>query len=238
MARVRDAAATCAACGKPASCRISARPRRTSMRAWPAASPATSCRAKGRVPNEWISGRDWKSSTAPKAISMRCNRVSRTCAPGPTPPAAPIGCDDAESWRERTRAVEDKLSDALHEALTQRFIDRRTIGAAQGLEARRRAARRHFRGWRGDGRGPLCRPARRPRVQARPARDRRHRRPRRAQRGAGGRCSRKLSRRLARIAAAQEMPRSRLAATAALRVDGAAVARLAPGAPVLKPRLS
>jgi len=29
-------------------------------------------------------------------------------------------------WREETRAVEDRLSDALHSALTQRFIDRRT----------------------------------------------------------------------------------------------------------------
>jgi len=33
---------------------------------------------------------------------------------------------DASAWQARTREVEDKLSDALHEALTQRFIDRRT----------------------------------------------------------------------------------------------------------------
>src|SRR3970282_292281 len=30
----------------------------------------------------------------------------------------------AQHWQERTRAIEDKLSDALHERLTQRFIDR------------------------------------------------------------------------------------------------------------------
>jgi ATP-dependent RNA helicase SUPV3L1/SUV3 len=29
-------------------------------------------------------------------------------------------------WQELTRGVEDRLSDALHERLTQRFIDRRT----------------------------------------------------------------------------------------------------------------
>ena len=29
-------------------------------------------------------------------------------------------------WQQRTREIEDKLSDALHERLTQRFIDRRT----------------------------------------------------------------------------------------------------------------
>ncbi|HLY05583.1 MAG TPA: helicase-related protein [Rhizomicrobium sp.] len=33
---------------------------------------------------------------------------------------------DAAHWQEETRAVEDRLSDALHERLTQRFIDRRT----------------------------------------------------------------------------------------------------------------
>ncbi len=33
---------------------------------------------------------------------------------------------DETHWREVTRAVEDRLSDALHGALTQRFVDRRT----------------------------------------------------------------------------------------------------------------
>jgi len=33
---------------------------------------------------------------------------------------------DPEHWQEMTRAVEDKLSDALHERLTERFVDRRT----------------------------------------------------------------------------------------------------------------
>ncbi len=34
--------------------------------------------------------------------------------------------DDPETWRGRTRDVEDRLSDALHDRLTQRFVDRRT----------------------------------------------------------------------------------------------------------------
>ncbi len=34
--------------------------------------------------------------------------------------------DDEIHWRSETRAVEDRLSDALHERLTQRFVDRRT----------------------------------------------------------------------------------------------------------------
>ena len=33
---------------------------------------------------------------------------------------------DESHWRGETRAVEDRLSDALHSALTQRFVDRRT----------------------------------------------------------------------------------------------------------------
>ncbi|WP_394708610.1 helicase-related protein [uncultured Cohaesibacter sp.] len=34
--------------------------------------------------------------------------------------------DDPVLWQEKTRAVEDRLSDALHERLTKRFLDRRT----------------------------------------------------------------------------------------------------------------
>ncbi|MEN0078812.1 MAG: helicase-related protein, partial [Pseudomonadota bacterium] len=38
-----------------------------------------------------------------------------------------------ERWREETRAVEDALSDALHEALTARFVDKRTTALLAGL---------------------------------------------------------------------------------------------------------
>jgi ATP-dependent RNA helicase SUPV3L1/SUV3 len=34
--------------------------------------------------------------------------------------------EDPTYWAERTRAIEDRLSDAMHEKLTQRFVDRRT----------------------------------------------------------------------------------------------------------------
>ena len=48
---------------------------------------------------------------------------------------------DATFWINHAREVEDKLSDALHEALTERFVDRRTrkllkgIGANSGMTA-------------------------------------------------------------------------------------------------------
>ncbi len=41
---------------------------------------------------------------------------------------------DETHWREATRAVEDRLSDALHGALTQRFVDRRTSVLARRLK--------------------------------------------------------------------------------------------------------
>jgi len=40
---------------------------------------------------------------------------------------------DPEYWTSRTREVEDQLSDALHERLTARFIDRRTSALMKGL---------------------------------------------------------------------------------------------------------
>jgi len=39
----------------------------------------------------------------------------------------------AEHWRDVARAVEDRLSDALHERLTQRFVDRRSTAILRGL---------------------------------------------------------------------------------------------------------
>ncbi len=37
-------------------------------------------------------------------------------------------------WREKTREIEDRLSDALHAALTLRFVDRRTTALLAGLK--------------------------------------------------------------------------------------------------------
>jgi ATP-dependent RNA helicase SUPV3L1/SUV3 len=34
--------------------------------------------------------------------------------------------EDASEWQERARGIEDRLSDALHESITQRFVDRRS----------------------------------------------------------------------------------------------------------------
>lgn len=44
---------------------------------------------------------------------------------------------DAETWCARTREIEDRLSDALHERLTQRFVDRRTTLLVRQLKDKR-----------------------------------------------------------------------------------------------------
>jgi ATP-dependent RNA helicase SUPV3L1/SUV3 len=41
---------------------------------------------------------------------------------------------DTRQWQERTRQIEDRLSDALHERLTQRFIDRRSAMLVRSLK--------------------------------------------------------------------------------------------------------
>ncbi len=41
---------------------------------------------------------------------------------------------NADHWQERARAVEDALSDALHESLTQRFVDRRAAQLMRKLD--------------------------------------------------------------------------------------------------------
>ena len=43
---------------------------------------------------------------------------------------------DAEDWAERTRTLEEKLSDALHQRLTQRFVDRRTTALLRQIGAK------------------------------------------------------------------------------------------------------
>lgn len=45
--------------------------------------------------------------------------------------------DDPAHWRGVTRTIEDKLSDALHERLTQRFVDRRSASLARSMREKR-----------------------------------------------------------------------------------------------------
>jgi len=43
--------------------------------------------------------------------------------------------NDAGHWQGRARAIEDRLSDALHDRLTQRFVDRRSAGLLRRMRS-------------------------------------------------------------------------------------------------------
>ncbi len=43
--------------------------------------------------------------------------------------------EDSAEWQERARSIEDRLSDALHESITQRFVDRRSAFLVRQLAA-------------------------------------------------------------------------------------------------------
>ena len=49
----------------------------------------------------------------------------------------PDWLDDAVQWQERARTIEDRLSDALHDRITQRFVDRRSAFLVKQLAADR-----------------------------------------------------------------------------------------------------
>ncbi len=51
----------------------------------------------------------------------------------------PDWLEGAAHWRDRTRELEDRLSDVLHERLTARFVDRRTTALMQALNVRQDA---------------------------------------------------------------------------------------------------
>ncbi len=81
--------------------------------------------AQTRIPSEWLEKAIARIDKAGGDIDTVSKRLAyiRTW----TYVAQRKGWVENEShWRDETRRVEDRLSDALHGALTQRFVDRRT----------------------------------------------------------------------------------------------------------------
>ncbi len=79
----------------------------------------------GRVPDDWMARQVKRIDRVEGDIDTLSKRLAyiRTW----TYVAQRAGwLDDRGHWRGATRAVEDRLSDALHGALTQQFVDRRT----------------------------------------------------------------------------------------------------------------
>ncbi|MFK7881415.1 helicase-related protein [Roseobacter sp.] len=79
----------------------------------------------GQLPNDWLARQIKRIDRTDGDIDALSKRLAfiRTW----TYVAQRKGWTDDEShWRDAARSVEDRLSDALHERLTQRFVDRRT----------------------------------------------------------------------------------------------------------------
>ena len=80
---------------------------------------------KGTIPDDWFSSQVMQADRTDGDIDTLSNRIAhvRTWT---FVANRPDWLADPEHWQAVARGVEDKLSDALHERLTERFVDRRT----------------------------------------------------------------------------------------------------------------
>lgn len=88
-----------------------------------------------RVPDDWIEGQYKGLDRADGDIEALAGRLSRVRTLAYVA-NRPDWLRDPAHWQERTRQLEDRLSDTLHERLMQRFIDRRTSALMRGLRIR------------------------------------------------------------------------------------------------------
>jgi ATP-dependent RNA helicase SUPV3L1/SUV3 len=80
---------------------------------------------EGKLPTDWFARQVAQADHIDGDIDTLSNRIAhiRTWTFAAN---RPDWLADPEHWQEVARAVEDRLSDALHERLTERFVDRRT----------------------------------------------------------------------------------------------------------------
>lgn len=91
------------------------------------------CDRDGKLPADWVAGQLRNIDRTDGDIDTLSQRLAhiRTWT---TVTHRGGWMDDAPSWQGKTRSIEDRLSDALHEKLTERFVDRRTSVLSRGLE--------------------------------------------------------------------------------------------------------
>ncbi len=89
----------------------------------------------GRLSDDWIAPQFQALDRADGGIDALATRLSsvRTLAYAAN---RPDWLRDPGHWQAKTRALEDRLSDTLHEQLMQRFIDRRTSVLMRALHVR------------------------------------------------------------------------------------------------------
>jgi ATP-dependent RNA helicase SUPV3L1/SUV3 len=94
----------------------------------------------GRLPEDWVAASIARLDRPEGDIDTLMGRIShiRTWTYVAN---RPDWLADPRHWQERTRAIEDRLSDALHDGLTQRFVDRRTSRLVRSLRDGGEAAR-------------------------------------------------------------------------------------------------
>ena len=87
----------------------------------------------GRIPQPWFAAQIARLDSIQGDVETLAGRVAavRTWA---YVAQRPDWLDSSSEMAERTRALEDRLSDALHAALTQRFVDKRTSVLLRDLD--------------------------------------------------------------------------------------------------------
>ena len=88
-----------------------------------------------RVPDDWIAGQHEGLDHLTGDIDTLAGRLARVRTLAYVA-NRPDWLRDPAHWQGRTRELEDRLSDTLHERLMQRFIDRRTSALMRGLRVR------------------------------------------------------------------------------------------------------
>jgi ATP-dependent RNA helicase SUPV3L1/SUV3 len=88
----------------------------------------------GKLPTDWLAGQIAALDRTEGDIDTLMSRLSGVRIWSYIAARADW-VKDAEHWQAQTRAVEDKLSDVLHERLTTRFVDRRSTHLMRRLDA-------------------------------------------------------------------------------------------------------
>ena len=85
----------------------------------------------GVIPDDWVAGQMLRLDRTDGDVDTLMNRIAhiRTWA---YIACRPDWLKQPGHWQERARAIEDRLSDALHEGLLRRFVDRRSTKLIKG----------------------------------------------------------------------------------------------------------
>ena len=87
-------------------------------------------RADGVLPTDWVAAQVARLNNVDGDIEALLERLARIRT-WTYVSHRPAWLADAAHWQAQAREVEDRLSDALHEKLTQRFVDRRAAVVAR-----------------------------------------------------------------------------------------------------------